>query len=181
MSAPELKPQPQRQPQPQRLLAQPLSHAAFAAYGDLIVAGGAERDINFGTTRRFDNLTQLDTDAQGGQPCVAIFRTDATTHVAPYPLRAFERHLLGSQSFVPMGASRCLVVLAGSGEVPDEAAIRAFIVEPGQGITLRRGVWHHPLITIGAADVLVIERAAPEEDCQVLPLQGAFQVVLPEA
>ncbi|EJM95868.1 ureidoglycolate lyase [Herbaspirillum sp. YR522] len=160
------------------LVAQPLSRAGFAPYGHLIAPGPQQRDINFGTTRRFDDVAHLDTDAQGGRVAVAIFRTDVATHVAPYPLRAFERHLLGSQSFVPMGAGRMLVVLAGCDTQPDEAAMVAFIVEPGQGVTLKRGVWHHPLITIGAADVLVIERMAPEEDCEVVAMRSRVEVVL---
>lgn len=161
------------------ILAQPLTPQAFAPYGHLIAPGPLERDINFGTTRRYDDVARLDVQEQGGRACVAIFRTDAQTHQAPYPLRAFERHRLGSQSFVPMGAARCLAVLAGDGECPDESAIAAFVIEPGQGVTLRRGVWHHPLITVGAADVLVIERLAAEEDCQVVMLTMPAEVHLP--
>ncbi|MBP0598275.1 ureidoglycolate lyase [Herbaspirillum sp. LeCh32-8] len=162
------------------VVAQPLTHEAFTPYGELIAPGADERAINFGTTRRFDGVAHLDVEEGGGRACVAIFRTDEGTHRAPYPLRAFERHLLGSQSFVPMGAGRCLAVLAGVGAQPDEAAIAAFIIEPGQGVTLRRGVWHHPLITIGAADVLVIERAAQAEDCEVVMLHARAEVHLPQ-
>ncbi|MBV8622860.1 MAG: ureidoglycolate lyase [Herbaspirillum sp.] len=163
---------------PRVICVQPLTPQAFAPYGELIAPGATERAINFGTTRRFDDVAHLDVQEQGGLACVALFRTDARTHLAPYPLRAFERHRLGSQSFIPLGASRCLAVLAGSGERPDEAAIVAFIVEPGQGVTLRRGVWHHPLITIGAADVLVIERQASEEDCEVVMMSTPAQISL---
>lgn len=170
MSAPE--------PTPRVVLAQPLTALAFAPYGDLIAPGEAGREINFGTTQRFDDVARLDVEEQDGRACVALFRTDAQTHRAPYPLRAFERHCLGSQSFIPLGASRCLAVLAGSGDTPDEAAIVAFMIEPGQGVTLRRGVWHHPLITVGAADVLVIERAAASEDCQVMAMTTRVEVRL---
>ncbi|WDZ96081.1 ureidoglycolate lyase [Herbaspirillum sp. WKF16] len=161
------------------IVAAPLTREAFAAYGELLAPGEQGREINFGTTRRFDDVAPLDVEEDGGRAAVAIFRTDAHTHRAPYPLRAFERHLLGSQSFVPLGAGRCLAVLAGAGAAPDEEGIAAFIIEPGQGITLRRGVWHHPLITIGAADVLVIERQAREEDCEVVALRGRAEVRLP--
>ncbi|MFJ3059245.1 ureidoglycolate lyase [Herbaspirillum sp. NPDC087042] len=173
MSAPEIL-----APEPRVICVQPLTPQAFAPYGELIAPGVAERAINFGTTRRFDDVAHLDVQAQGGLACVALFRTDASTHLAPYPLRAFERHRLGSQSFIPLGASRCLAVLAGAGERPDESAIVAFIIEPGQGVTLRRGVWHHPLITIGAADVLVIERQSAEEDCEVVMMSTRAQISL---
>lgn len=161
------------------ILAQALTREAFAAYGELIAPGRSERDINFGTARRYDDVASLDVDEAGGRACVAIFRTETPAGQAAYPLRAFERHRLGSQSFIPMGAARCLAVLAGDGEQPDESAIAAFVIEPGQGVTLRRGVWHHPLITIGPADVLVIERAASEVDCEVVMMSSQVEVKLP--
>jgi ureidoglycolate lyase len=98
--------------------------------------------------------------------------------VAPRPLRAFERHRLSSQTFVPLGQGRCVAVVTTGGQAPDESAIQAFIVEPGQGITVRRGVWHHPLITLGPADVLVLERRAAQPDCEVRPLSSPVVVAI---
>lgn len=165
------------------IVAQTLTPAAFAPFGDVIapaVNGGSNSSapINAGTAQRFDDLTQLDVSEQGGEACVAIFRTQDGTHVAPYALTMFERHLLGSQSFIPMAQGRVLVVVTQGGDAPDEDAIQAFIVEPGQGVTLRRGVWHHPMITIGGADVFVIERRAVEVDCEIARIEGSFIVTL---
>jgi ureidoglycolate lyase len=162
------------------LIAQALTPAAFAPFGDVIAPArnGNSSPINEGTAQRFDDLTQLDVSEQGGEACVAIFRTQDGTHVAPYPLTMFERHLLGSQSFVPMAQGRVLVVVTQGDDTPDEDAIQAFIVEPGQGVTLRRGVWHHPMITIGGADVFVIERRAAEVDCEIARIKGCFVVTL---
>lgn len=163
----------------QTIRAQALTAAAFAPFGDVIAAAAqASTAINDGTAQRFDDLTQLDVHEQGGSACVALFRTHAGTHVAPYALSMFERHLLGSQSFVPMAQGRVLAVVAQGDASPDEAGIQAFIVEPGQGITLKRGVWHHPMITIGAADVLVIERRAAHVDCEIVRIAGKFVVTL---
>lgn len=175
--------------------ARALTRAAFAPYGDVIAApaglaggavdggtidGGASNDamINNGTARRFDDLTRLDVGDSGGEACLAIFRCGAEAHAPPLRLTMFERHCLGSQSFVPMGRGRCLAIVAGAADAPDEEAIRAFIVEPGQGVTLRRGVWHHPLITLGAADILVIERRGGAVDCEIVALAGHFVVTL---
>jgi ureidoglycolate lyase len=159
--------------------AQALTAAAFAPFGDVIAATApASTPINAGTAQRFDDLTRLDLNAHNGSPCVAIFRTTEQSHTAPYRLTLFERHLLGSQTFVPMGQGRCLAVLAPGDAQPDEERIQVFIVEPGQGVTLRRGVWHHPLITLGAADVLVIERSADAVDCEIVPVRGRFAVGL---
>ncbi|WP_034298197.1 ureidoglycolate lyase [Herbaspirillum sp. RV1423] len=161
------------------IAAQALTPAAFAGFGDVIVAeAGGSTPINQGTAQRFDDLTALDVSEQGGTACVAIFRTQDGAHVAPYRLTVFERHVLGSQTFVPLAQGRCLAVLAHGDDAPDESAIAAFIVEPGQGITLKRGVWHHPLITIGGADVLVIERRAAHADCEIRRVEGQFVVAL---
>ena len=165
------------------IVAQALTPEAFAPFGDVIApakASSGSTPINEGTAQRFDDLTQLDVSEQGGAACVAIFRTQDGTHVAPYALTMFERHLLGSQSFVPMGQGRVLVVVTQGDrlDMPDEDAIQAFIVEPGQGVTLRRGVWHHPMITIGGADVFVIERRAAQVDCEIQRIKGSFVVTL---
>jgi ureidoglycolate lyase len=164
---------------PQLIVAQPLTHQNFAAFGDFIApAAHDSTTINSGAAQRFDHLTRLDVSAHGGAACLAIFRTQADAHVAPFRLWAFERHCLGSQTFVPMGDSRCLAVVTSGEQAPDESAIHAFVVEPGQGITVRRGVWHHPLITLGAADVLVIERRAAEADCEIKRIAGQFIVTV---
>lgn len=164
---------------PRILHTQTLSAEAFAAFGDVIAAGAhSSTAINEGTAQRFDDLTRLDVNQGDGTPCVAIFRTSDKSQPAPYRLTMFERHLLGSQTFVPMGQGRCLAVLTLGDASPDEENIQAFIVEPGQGITLRRGVWHHPLITLGSADVLVIERRSAEVDCDIVPIQGKFIVAV---
>lgn len=165
---------------PARLIAaQPLARADFLPYGDLVCAGEQPgTPINAGSAQRFDDLTRLDFDDGGGAACLAIFRTGAAMDAGALALHAFERHCLGSQTFVPLGAGRCLCIVAGGGDAPNEAAIRAFIVEPGQGVTLRRGVWHHPLITLGAADVLVIERRAAHVDCDIHPITSRIMVTV---
>jgi len=164
-----------------QLTAQVLTATAFASFGDVIAAApGRGTAINAGSAQRFDDQTELDVHAEGGMPCVTIFRTGEEAHCAPYHLRLFERHRLGSQTFVPLGQGRCLAVVTLGETAPDESAIQAFIVEPGQGITLRRGVWHHPLITLGGADVLVVERRAAEVDCEIVPVVGQFVVGLAE-
>jgi ureidoglycolate lyase len=170
------------------IIAQPLTQRGFARYGEMIgtelidgeqvTANAADApgstSINGGTAQRSEQWTDL--AAHGGAACVALFRTQG--HAAPLRLSVFERHCLGSQTFVPLGQSRCLAVVAGSAEAPDEDRIEAFIVEPGQGVTLRRGVWHHPLLTPAAADVLVIERRAGAIDCDIVAIDGRFIVTL---
>ena len=161
------------------IAARPLTREDFLPYGDLVCPGAqAGTSVNAGSAQRFDDLTSLDLTDSGGAACLAIFRTNAAANAGAFPLHAFERHRLGSQTFVPLGAGRCLCVVTGGDHAPDESAIRAFIVEPGQGITLRRGVWHHPLITLGAADVLVIERRAAQLDCEIHQITSRIMVAV---
>lgn len=161
------------------LTVQPLTTESFLPYGDLIAPGAlASTTINAGSAQRFDDLTSLDLTASGGSACLAVFRSSGSPPAGPVPLHLFERHRLGSQTFVPLGAGRCLCVVTGGEHAPDASAIRAFVVEPGQGVTLRRGVWHHPLITLGPADVLVIERRAAQVDCEIHQLGERIMVVL---
>lgn len=178
------------------------TRARFAPYGDLLgdaagdAAAGAGNDpagadpgvpvhalrgtsINAGTGRRYDNLMRVDLTRAGGQPCITLFRTAGAAHCAPFALSAFERHCLGSQTFVPLGASRCLAIVTLGDTKPDLDAIHAYVVEPGQAVTIRAGVWHHPLLSIGPAEVLVLERSAASADCEIYPLQPGRAVSLP--
>lgn len=167
---------------PRAIRVEPLTRAAFEPYGDVIdidaSASARVRAINQGSAARIDDLTTLDLTDADGRPCLAIFRTADMRW--PLRLRLFERHRLGSQTFVPLADGRCLAVVAGSGGQPDEHDVRAFVTRPGQGFTLRRGVWHHPLITLGAATVLVIERsAAGREDCDTVAVHTPIELAAP--
>jgi ureidoglycolate lyase len=167
-----------------RLVARPLSASAFAPFGEALQAdapGAASGiDINAGSARRHE-LPPPDLADAGGAACLAIFRTAGPVHAPPWTLTVLERHRLGSQTFVPLGGARCLAVVAPAlpSGGPDAAGLQVFLVAPGQGVTLHRGTWHHPLLTPGPAAVLVLERRGAEPDCEVVPLDGRWEVVLP--
>ena len=94
------------------LAVEPLTRANFAPYGEVIdTAGdGPHRTINAGFAERFDGLARLDTGRQGGQPALSLFR--ALPRQFPLRLSLVERHLLGSQTFMPLAAQPFLVVVA---------------------------------------------------------------------
>lgn len=91
----------------------------------------------------------------------------------PLRLTLVERHRLGSQFFIPLTPQRFLVVVAEAGPTPAPRALRAFLASPGQGINMRPGTWHHPLLALDhGGDFLVIDSASPgtpdiPEDCEV--------------
>jgi len=154
----------------------PLTPEAFAPFGQVISADAAARRhvINGGTAERFHDLATLDTTRAGGRPVLSLFRVSPR----PLPLQVMlmERHVLGSQAFVPLGAQRFLVLVAALGAAPTAEALRCFMAEPGQGVNFNAGTWHHPLIALdGGGDFLVIDRAAgdAEVDCDEVSLAGA--------
>lgn len=142
-----------------------LDAAAFAPFGEVIEAHpeGLRHPINEGTAERFHDLARIDTGAAGGRTLLSIFRAQAR----PLPLRVqlLERHLLGSQAFMPLQARPFLVVVAAAGPAPGRGDLRCFLAAPGQGVNFTAGTWHHPLIALeGGGDFLVIDRGGPEAD-----------------
>lgn len=151
------------------LSVEPLTAREFAPYGDVIEARGDTpfHAINRGFARRFDSLAAIDTAAAGGTTAVAIVR--AIPRALPFNVVMLERHLLGSQAFVPLSARPWLVVVAPAGSVPELPALRCFLCSGAQGVNYARGTWHHPLLALGAeSDFLVIDRAGPpgDVDCE---------------
>lgn len=119
-----------------RLLAEPLTQAAFAPYGDVLAAPDAPG-------RRYVE-DALANRRPGARPGLSLSRKLP----AALPLRSarMERHRFSSQSFVPMAAGRWLVLVAPHGPDgwPDMPRARAFLARPDQGVTYGADVWHHP-------------------------------------
>lgn len=161
------------------LTLQPLTTEGFASFGDALMMADhqPQRMINNGSSIRFDQLTTLDLLKEGGEPCFCLFRSLGTDITKPLSL--LERHQLGSQTFLPLLDVRMLVVVAQSnqsGDAPDEHTMRAFITQPGHGVTIKAGIWHHPLITLGAGDVMVLERKGARGDCEIAILQQQWHI-----
>lgn len=113
---------------------QPITAEAFAPFGRLISAPD--------TYGRQSFADSLDHDARA--PVLS------TTHVAasalPISVERLERHPHSSQTFLPLDVDRWVVAVSLT---PDPSDVRAFIVGPGVGVTIGRGVWHHGLTVIG--------------------------------
>ncbi|MGA0612765.1 ureidoglycolate lyase [Caldimonas sp. KR1-144] len=149
---------------PLRLVPAPLTPAAFAAYGTVLQApGGAGRSINGGTARRFDLVADLQLHSHGGHATLAIFSAQARRF--PHTVDELERHALASQSFVPLGRRRFVLVVAPPGPAPEAHQLAAFVTNGEQGVTLAPGTWHHALLAVDAGDFVVVERVAPKADC----------------
>lgn len=159
------------------LAARPLTAAAFAPYGTVLQApAGAGRPINGGTAERFDLVDDLRLGAEGGRPLLAIFRARARRF--PHAVQEMERHALGSQSFVPLGERRFVIVVAAAGAALGAGALAAFVTDGRQGVTLAPGTWHHALLAVDAGDFLVVERAAAAVDCDICLLPAPVRVTV---
>lgn len=164
-----------------KLRPQPLSAAAFARYGRVLQvppSGAPTETINAGTAQRFELLADAQLTAAAGRPVLAISR--ALPRELPLTLHEMERHVLGSQSFVPIGAARRFaVVVAPPGPAPAAADLAAFVTDGSQGIWLAPGTWHHALLALDGGDFLVVERRADAPDCDIARLASPVQLLAP--
>ncbi|MET3442004.1 ureidoglycolate lyase [Variovorax paradoxus] len=147
-----------------QLTAQPLTQQAFAPYGTVLAApANAGRSINGGNAERFDLVDDLQLGAKDGRAMLALFRAQARRF--PHEVTEMERHALGSQTFVPLGERRFVIVVAQAGKAPSADALAAFVTNGLQGVTLAPGTWHHALLAVDAGDFVVVERAGQHVDC----------------
>lgn len=155
---------------------EPLTTEAFMPFGSVIEATNeaVRLDINQGHAVRYDALAEVDVGEGTGTPVISIFRARPLEALV---LRVFERHPLGSQTFVPMSGGSYLVAVAPAGDF-DPARIRLFRAEPRQGVHYRKGTWHHFLLVLEESDFLVIDRAGPGDNCEEVELApgGEIQV-----
>lgn len=155
------------------LIAQPLTAEAFALFGCVLEVprqgpAAAARSINGGNALRYDLLPDLALTADAGVPMLAIFRAQARSF--PLAITEMERHRLGSQTFVPLGTQRFVIVVAAADSSCDAADLHAFVTNGQQGVVLAPGTWHHALLAVEGGDFVAVERRAGEIDCQVQAL-----------
>ena len=129
--------------------------------------------INDGYTRKYANLTTIDTHEAGGTTAVHIFV--ARQRQFPLRINILEKHPFFSQAFIPRESQPFVVVVAPPSEAPDIGQIQAFITDGEQGVNYARGVWHFPLISLGNDNQFItIDRKHNEpsdtlEQCVVFP------------
>ena len=81
-----------------------------------------------------------------------------------------ERHPLSSQTFIPLGNSNYLVVVAPAGDLSVDN-IQSFLAAPDQGVNYHPGTWHHYSLALNeTSDFLVIDRDGPEDNCDEVAL-----------
>ncbi len=142
----------------------PLTHEAFAPFGDLLEAvGRPDTIINQGFCGRYHDRAQLDF-GPGGRAGISVFK--AKPRALPYRLEMMERHPEASQAFIPMSLEPYLVIVAeDAGGAPVRP--RAFLAGPGQGVNYHRNTWHGVLTPLSAPGLFaVVDRIGPTPNLQ---------------
>lgn len=153
--------------------AQPLTAAAFAAFGDVLEIDGApDKLINAGLCGRYHDRATL--DFADGRAGISLF--DATPRALPYMLDLVERHPDGSQCFIPMHCNEWLVTVAPDmGGEPGMPL--AFIVGAGQAVNFLRNTWHGVLTPLHAPGLFaVVDRIGPGANLQEHTFEKPYRV-----
>lgn len=162
------------------VVAEPLTAAAFAPFGEVIEAGGANHyPINGGKADRFHALARPEATGPGGHVLISVVR--GAPYAFPLALDMVERHPLGSQAFVPMAGQPFVVVVCPDGPDGRPGEPRAFLSAPGQGVNYPRGRWHGVLTAVGSSqDFLVVDRGGAGVNLEEHYFDGPYEVRLPE-
>lgn len=155
---------------------EPLTAAAFAAFGEVLEAAGPpDRLINNGLCGRFHDRAKLDfADARVG---ISIFKSASFS--LPYRLELVERHPDGSQAFICMSADPFLVVAA-----PDEGGVPglpvAFVTNGTQAVNIRRNVWHGVLTPLSGPGLFaVVDRIGTTKNLDEYRFESPWRVLAP--
>ncbi len=156
---------------------EPLSAGSFKPFGDVIEACGDAMVINQGRCHKFNQLTQIETDANG-EVSIHIYHTEAIRQ--PYRLDLLERHPLGSQAFMPLEKQQFYIVVApDKNQEPDFDNIRCFVTNGSQGINYHPGTWHHPLLSVDQGiSYLVIDRTGSGHNCDEVQIPEQLSVTV---
>ena len=138
------------------LTPQPLTKAAFAAFGDVVETDGAAPiEINQGFARRCNGLANIDVTSGGAAVNISLF--EAKPRPLPIEIKLMERHPLGSQLFMPLQDRPWLVLVCH--DPRDAASYQAFTATGRQGVNYARNVLHHPLLVFDEASrFMVVDR-----------------------
>lgn len=157
------------------LVAERLTREAFAPFGQVIEADGAQHyPINAGNCERYHDLARIELGGVHARPLISILKSRAFS--LPYTLTMVERHPLGSQAFYPLSHHPFLVIVApAEGDVPGTP--RAFVTSPGQGVNIAMNTWHGVLTPLDAeAEFLCVDRGGEGNNLEEYPFAEPWLV-----
>ena len=141
---------------------------SVAAFGHLVgAAAGKAKGVAtkfYGDTVELWHVPDFSSDED---TCLSVAR------IQPRESRVIwmERHFKHTQTFLPLGSSSFIVVMAPPNEaaVPDLEQARALRIPSGFGLKMHIGTWHEfPFVESGALDLVVILRNETNRDLEVI-------------
>lgn len=114
-----------------------LSKMSFSLFGDVIELPQKPDDLK--KVQRWSNVSAP--DFEDGKPVVDVLYS----YLRPHKVTQLEMHNNSSQTFIPLGDRKFLIVV-GKDIIADKEVdlkkLKAFVTDGCQGITLSVGVWH---------------------------------------
>ena len=157
-----------------RIVAEPLTAEAFKPFGTVL-----EGPALAGRVYVNDTLANA-------RPHAAVSLSVSTvepTRTLPLEVKVLERHEHSSQTFIPLTASRWLVLatLDAAGGGPDVPRLRAFVARAGQGVTYAMGTWHHPVTVLDtpASFAVLMWKDGTSADDEFVPVNPSLTIVVP--
>lgn len=155
-------------PHPLRVIS--VTKIAFEPFGWLVETGDSGRAANNGTARRHDVHAHTAADIPPGSRLVtSIF--EATRQQPAPAITMLERHVNSVQLIMPLGGAGHIVVVsqAGADGTPDLSTLAAFAFTASQGMVYRKGLWHHPIMAVGADARFLVQswQNGTEADCEI--------------
>jgi ureidoglycolate lyase len=174
------------------ILAEPLSVEAFSLFGDVLapqdtrldnrdlLAMGYARMSDDVDDRRLDDFDVL--DYWGG---IATISREAMRlgflrpKKRPLAFSWFERHVKGTQTFVPLNGDRSVIAVAPPYERENPAAlprldeVRAFVLDGTCGVNLHPGTWHWTPFPIGERSdfIILVRESVADDDLNFIDLE----------
>jgi ureidoglycolate lyase len=158
------------------IIAEPLVEAEFAPFGQVVETPDAPgREFFSAELENARPDAHVDLSVATLEPLVEL----------PLTITLMERHPYSSQTFLPLGASRYFVIVAPDAPDggPDMGAVRAFIADGRQGVTYRRGTWHHGMTVLDtiARMAVLMWRDGSRDDQELVDIEQPVRVMLPGA
>lgn len=144
----------------------------FALFGEVVT--------HTGTEQRHHIEQAFKTTVPAASPKMWINRILKPAATTPIIIDEMERHPHSFQTLIPLHSARFLVAVAPSlpDGSPDLESLRAFLTEPGQGVTYRPNVWHFGFTPLEGPNevVVMIGITGREDDCIVSRLDASVEV-----
>lgn len=151
----------------------PATQAGFEPFGWLVETGDSGRTANNGTARRHDIHAHAAAEVQPGSSFVtSIF--EAKGQQPTSSITMLERHVNSIQLIAPLDGAGHIVVVsqAAPDGMPDLSTLAAFSFSASQGMIYRRGLWHHPIMAVGADARFLVQswQNGTAVDCEIVAI-----------